>query len=184
VLFDAQSGRVFPAKNGASTQVSATQVSGVFAVKLHKSTPSLEQLKMAAFPHTAKLAAYSSAATHGGVAAADPHRLIIMLMDGALERLAQARGLMERKDYSGRADLINRSVQIIGELQASLNLSAGGEVAANLNALYDYMAMHLLKASLQNDVKLLDEVSTLLRDIRGAWAAIPSEARTAGASAK
>jgi flagellar secretion chaperone FliS len=131
---------------------------------------------MAANPYAAKLAAYNSVSAHGGVAAADPHRLVLMLMDGALERLAMARGCMERKDIAGRAQLINRVVQIIGELQASVDVSKG-DVAANLIALYDYMVRGLLKASLGNDVKQLDEAAKVLTEIRGAWAAIPSEAR-------
>ena len=66
---------------------------------------------------------------------------------------------------------------IIGELNAALDFSAGGQVAANLSALYDYMVRRLLQASLENKVELLDEVARLLQDIRGAWVSIPAEAR-------
>jgi flagellar protein FliS len=131
---------------------------------------------MAASPHVAKLAAYSSASAHGGVAAADPHRLIVMLMDGALERIASARGCMERNDIGGKAQLLNRAIQIIGELRGSLDVTKGAEIAANLDALYDYMGRRLLEASLRNDTKMLDEVTKLLRDLRDAWSQIPKEA--------
>ena len=77
--------------------------------------------------HAAKLAAYSSAQAHGGVAAADPHRLIVMLLDGAIERISTARGCMARGDTSEKARLINRAVSIIGELRNSLDLKAGGQ---------------------------------------------------------
>jgi flagellar protein FliS len=130
---------------------------------------------MAASPHAAKLAAYSSASAHGGVAAADPHRLVLMLMDGALERLAGARGCMERKDIGGKATLLNRAIQIIGELRGSLDSTKGAEIAANLDALYDYMCRRLLQASSKNDVKILDEVAKLLREIRDAWSQLPKE---------
>ena len=128
--------------------------------------------------HAAKLAAYSSAQAHGGVAAADPHRLIVMLMDGALERISTARGCMTRGETSEKARLINRAVSIIGELRNSLDQKAGGQLAVNLGELYDYMGRRLLKATAENRVELLDEVSKLLQDIRTAWVAIPNEART------
>jgi flagellar protein FliS len=123
------------------------------------------------------LAAYQSASAHGGVAAADPHRLIVMLMDGALERIATARGCIERKDIVEKARLLNRAVSIIGELRSSLDMKVGGELAANLAALYEYMSHTLLRANADNSTKLLDEVSKLLQEIRGAWVAIPAQAR-------
>ena len=127
--------------------------------------------------HAAKLAAYSSAQAHGGVAAADPHRLIVMLMDGALERIATARGCMTRGDTAEKARLINRAVSIIGELRSSLDLNSGGPIAVNLGELYDYMCRRLLKATAENRVEMLDEVTKLLNEIRTAWVGIPSEAR-------
>jgi flagellar protein FliS len=139
---------------------------------------------MAASPYAAKLAAYSSASAHGGVAAADPHKLILMLMDGALERIATARGCMERKETAEKARLINRTVSIIGELRSTLDMNAGGQIAANLARLYDYMNNCLLKANLDNSVKLLDEVSRLLHDIRDAWGMIPADARNVARGAR
>ncbi len=130
-----------------------------------------------AAPYAAKLAAYSSAQAHGGVAAADPHKLIVMLMDGALERISTARGCVTRGDMAEKARLLNRCVSIIGELRSSLDFQGGGQLAANLGELYDYMCRRLLKATAENRVEILDEVSKLLHDIRGAWIAIPSEAR-------
>jgi flagellar secretion chaperone FliS len=133
--------------------------------------------EIVAMSHAAKLAAYSSAQAHGGVAAADPHRLIVMLLDGAIERISTARGCMARGDTAEKARLINRAVSIIGELRNSLDLKAGGQLAANLGELYDYMGRRLLKATAENRVELLDEVNKLLHEIRTAWAAIPNEAR-------
>jgi flagellar protein FliS len=127
--------------------------------------------------HAAKLAAYSSAQAHGGVAASDPHRLIVMLLDGALERISTARGCMTRGDTVEKARLLNRAVSIIGELRSSLDLKTGGQIAANLGDLYDYMCRRLLKATSENRPEMLDEVIKLLHEIRGAWVAIPNEAR-------
>jgi flagellar secretion chaperone FliS len=133
---------------------------------------------MAATPYGAKLAAYSSAQAHGGVAAADAHRLIVMLMDGALERIATARGCLARGDTAEKARLLNRAVSIIGELRSSLDPKGGGQIAANLGELYDYMCRRLLKAMAENRVEMLDEVAKLLNEIRTAWVAIPNQART------
>jgi flagellar secretion chaperone FliS len=127
--------------------------------------------------YAAKLAAYSSASAHGGVAAADPHKLIVMLMDGALERICTARGCMTRGETGEKARLLNRAVSIIGELRNSLDVKGGGQIAANLGELYDYMGRHLLKATSENRAEMLDEVSTLLSSIREAWTAIPKEVR-------
>lgn len=132
---------------------------------------------MAAYPQSAPLGAYKNVAAHGGVAAADPHGLILMLLDGALQRLSVARGCIEHGKQTEKAQLLHRVIQIVGELRGSLDMSAGGQIASNLSELYDYMSRRLLSAMLDNKIELLDEVSGLLREIRGAWVAIPQEAR-------
>lgn len=136
---------------------------------------------MAVSPNAAKLAAYSSASAHGGVAAADPHKLVVMLMDGAIERIRAAQGCIERGEMAEKAKLIHRTVAIIGELRGSLDLAAGGPIAANLSELYDYMSRRLLAATLENNTQMLNEVGKLLADIRGAWVAIPQQSRTRSA---
>src|SRR5262245_23426807 len=116
--------------------------------------------------YAAKLAAYNSVSAHGGVAAADPHKLIVMLMDGALERISAARGCMSRGNMVEKAQLLNRAVSIVGELRNSLDMKAGGPIAANLGELYDYMGRRLLKATSENKAEILDEVSGLLHEVR------------------
>ena len=133
---------------------------------------------MNAYARTSNLAAYQNAAAHGGVAASDPHGLVVMLMDGALERIAMARGAMQRNDVTEKARLLNRTVSIVAELRGSLDLSAGGQIAANLSELYDYMNRRLMLALANNQIEPLDEVSKLLTEIRSAWVAIPPQART------
>jgi flagellar protein FliS len=127
---------------------------------------------MAASPYASKLAAYSNASAHGGVAAADPHKLVVMLMDGALERITTARGCINRGEIAEKAQLLNRAVSILGELRGCLDMAKGGAVADNLGELYDYMCRRLLTASSGNRGDVLDEVSTLLHEIRSAWLAI------------
>ena len=126
---------------------------------------------------SSNLAAYQSAAAHGGVAASDPHRLIVMLLDGAIERIATARGCMQRSETAEKGRLINRAISIVGELRTSLDLRNGGQIAANLAELYDYICRRLLSATTENKVEMLDEVSSLLHEIRSAWLAIAPGAR-------
>ena len=110
---------------------------------------------------------------------ADPHELVRMLMDGALERVAEAHGAMNAGQVAQRGECVSRAIAILDGLRVSLNRDAGGELADNLDGLYDYMQRRLLEANLRADPAGLDEVSALLREIRGAWVAIPAEARGA-----
>ncbi len=124
-----------------------------------------------------KLAAYQSVAVHGGLAADDPHHLTLMLMDGALERLNAARGCLERGELGTKAQLLHRVVAIIAELRGSLDHQRGGPLAHNLDDLYEYMARQLLRANAENRVNLVDEVVSLLAEIRAAWVAVPMALR-------
>jgi flagellar protein FliS len=100
-----------------------------------------------------------------------------MLIDGALERIARARGRLEERQLAEKSALLRSAVAIIGELRANLDLRAGGAIAANLDDLYDYMSRQLKAANLQNRIATLDEVSHLLSAIRSAWVAMPVEVR-------
>ena len=120
-----------------------------------------------------KLAAYQSVIVHGGIAADDPHQLTLMLMDGALERIAAARGCLARHDLPGKAHLLQRTASIIAELRGSLDLTRGGVLAQNLNELYDYIVRQVLRANTENRVHYLDEIASLLSDVRSAWVAVP-----------
>jgi flagellar secretion chaperone FliS len=132
---------------------------------------------MKAFNRPSTLAAYQSVAAHGGVAASNPHGLVLMLMDGALERISRARGCIENGATAEKNELLSAAVAIVDELRVSLDLKAGGPIAANLDDLYDYMCRQLMKANLTNRIETLDEVSHLLAEIRAAWIALPAEAR-------
>lgn len=115
---------------------------------------------------------YKQVNTHAQVLDADPHRLIAMLFDGALERIAYARGAMERKDVALKGEFIGKAIAIVGALQDSLDFEQGGEIARNLDSLYDYMQRRLLEANVQNDTAILAEVASLLQEIREGWNAI------------
>ena len=106
---------------------------------------------------------------------ADPHRLIQLLMEAALTRMSQAKGAIQRGDMSVKASLLGRVMEIIDTLQGSLDLSSGGEIANNLNRLYDYMNRRLLSATRENDTDMIDEVMGLLLEVKRGWDGIREE---------
>lgn len=133
---------------------------------------------MSAYARNSKLAAYQSVSVHGAVAGADPHRLVLMLMDGVLERLAVARACIERGDIAKKAQLLHSCTTLIAELRGSLNMEQGGALARNLSDLYEYMARQLLRANVDSNAEFVKEVASLLGEVRSAWVAIgPDVAR-------
>lgn len=115
---------------------------------------------------------YQTVNTQARAVDASPHRLIQMLMEGGLTRLAQARGAMEREQFAMKGELIGKAIGIIGGLRGGLDIANGGELALNLDNLYDYMVRRLSEANLKNSVEPLDEVAALLRDVKAGWDAI------------
>lgn len=112
---------------------------------------------------------YSKMAVQTGIESASPHRLIQMLMEGVLEKLARAKGFMQRNEIRAKGQQIGWAISIIEGLKASLNKAEGGEVAQNLEDLYIYMEQRLIAAGRENDPAILDEVSGLMRQIKEAW---------------
>jgi flagellar protein FliS len=106
---------------------------------------------------------------------ASPHRLIQMLMEGALDKIAFARGQIERKDYAEKGRNITWAISIIHGLSESLDMESGGEIAANLEGLYDYMVRCLVIANKDNNIEKLDEVASLLKEVKSAWDAMPGD---------
>ncbi len=120
---------------------------------------------------------YKKVGTQSDVATASPHRLILMLLDGAQEKINLAKGYMQRGDVALKGNHISWAISIIDGLRMSLDRDAGGDIADNLDALYDYMGRRLAEANMMNDPGMLDEVNGLLQEIRSAWDAIPDELR-------
>jgi flagellar secretion chaperone FliS len=125
------------------------------------------------------LRTYRNVSAQSALADSSPHQLILMLFDGAIAKTAGAIGHMRHGETAEKARLISGSMAIIDSLRGSLDHAAGGELAGNLDRLYDYMNRRLLEANLKNDTRLLDEVVSLLKAIREAWNAIPQEYRGA-----
>lgn len=138
---------------------------------------------MGAFNQATPLSAYQETGK-SDLAYADPHRLISMLMDGALDRIARARHAMLQERVAQKGELIGNAITIITGLKGCLNMEAGEALSANLADLYDYMCRRLVQANAADDDSLLDEVTGLLGEIRFAWDAIPESAkRPAGGDA-
>lgn len=122
---------------------------------------------------TSVVKAYAKIGVESGVSAADPHKLISMLYQGALLAIANAKNGIMNKDIPAKGSAISKAISIIEEgLNASLDKSVGGELVQNLSSLYEYMAMRLLIANLKNDMGALDEVARLLSDLKDAWESI------------
>ena len=125
---------------------------------------------------------YQSIRAHASVAAADPYRLVQLMLDNVLQRIAAARGHLERGEVARKGEQISKAIAVIGALSGSLNLEAGGEIAANLKALYEYSTLRLVRANALNEAAGFDEVMTLVRRIKEGWDGIGNEARPAPAS--
>ncbi|HWU84857.1 MAG TPA: flagellar export chaperone FliS [Rhodocyclaceae bacterium] len=121
-------------------------------------------------------AAYTQVGVETGVVAANPHKLILMLFDGAIMALGSAKRNMAEKNTAAKGEDISRAIEIIDNgLRVSLDLEAGGELAERLFALYDYMTVRLLHANLHNDLPAIEEVSRLLGELRSAWQEIADD---------
>ena len=121
---------------------------------------------------------YRAVEVQGGVTDASPHQLVSMLLTGAADRVAAARGAITRGDTARRGELISGAIAIIDSLRASLDHERGGEISANLAALYDYLEQGLVEASVASDGSRLDEVGALLAELRAAWEGIPQDVRS------
>jgi len=115
---------------------------------------------------------YQSVGVHSGVMDASPHRLIQMLMEGVLQRIAQAKGNVKRKEVANKAVNITKAINIVAGLRSSLDVAQGGEIAANLDSLYEYMLNRLMLANAKSDEDILDEVATLMISIKLSWDSI------------
>ena len=121
---------------------------------------------------------YKQVDCYTGVTEADPHQLVQMLLDGALGKIAVAIGLITRSETAQKGEIIGQAISIVGGLRSSLDMTNGGEIAANLDGLYVYIERRLLESNLNNDVAILDEVASLLREVKTAWESIPQESRS------
>mgnify|MGYP000923215381 CR=1 FL=1 len=108
---------------------------------------------------------------------ADPHTLISLIMQHILGNLAAAKGAIGREDIQVRTKTLNKVIGLIGELQDSLDMEKGGELSSNLYDLYAYMISQVTKSNMKNIVEPLNEVSSLITEIKAGWDGIPEDIR-------
>jgi len=121
------------------------------------------------------LQSYRKVSVESEISVASPHRIIQMMFEGALQRLAQSRYAIENNDVANKGIYIGKAIGIITGLNNSLNMEEGGDIPTNLSALYDFMLRRISEANLNNDVQAIDDVSEILRTIKEGWDAIPPE---------
>ncbi|MCG8537911.1 MAG: flagellar export chaperone FliS [Pseudomonadales bacterium] len=119
---------------------------------------------------------YAQMKKQTGVEGANPHQLIGMLYQGALDNLQQALGCIERKDFEGRGKHLGRVITILGGLQSFLDHEKGGDISKNLDSLYEYMSVRLYDASMNKSAEPVEEVIKLLREVKAGWDGIAQQA--------
>jgi flagellar protein FliS len=129
-------------------------------------------------PRTA-ISEYVQAGTQ--IADIEPYKAVQMLLEGAMDRIASAKGYMQHGDIALKGEHFGKAANIIEGLRAGLDRQSGGDVAENLESLYGYMQRRLLEANLHNNAALADEVLGLLGEIKQAWDAISDSARNTAA---
>lgn len=122
------------------------------------------------------ISAYKKAGADAAVEVNDPHKLILLLFSGAQAALGSARAAIQLNQIAVKGESISKAIDIVSNgLKVSLDLETGGQIAEQLEALYDYMVLRLLNANAKNDLKALEEVSGLLEEIHSAWRGIAPE---------
>ncbi len=109
------------------------------------------------------------------VKTANPLQLVVMMYDAAICSIQEAKEQVSRRDIAGRSRSINKCISIISELQSCLNLKLGGEIAASLDRLYDYMKRRMFAANVEQSVEPLEETESLLENLRSAWSELVSQ---------
>ena len=115
---------------------------------------------------------YGQVQVTAGVQDASSQRLIAMLYEGLLTRIAQAKGALNQKDLKTKGDKITEAMNIVMGLREFLDKDKGGELASNLDLLYDYIYRTLLQAHIKNDAEKLNECRDLILKVSSAWSEI------------
>ena len=123
------------------------------------------------------LQSYKNVGAYGNLAEASPYQVVQVMLDAVLSRIAEASGHLERGEVAAKGEKIGKALAIIEALMLGLDKQRGGDLAQNLERLYDYASRTLLKANLENRSDLLKEVTSLLREIKLGWDGIAPPAK-------
>lgn len=115
---------------------------------------------------------YQKVNSHAQASEATPHRLVQMLMEAGLDRIAQAKGAIGRKDIASKGVLIGKAIEIVGGLREGLDMENSADTLTRIDNLYVYMMKRLAEANIKSDPKILDEVGGLLGTVKEGWDAI------------
>lgn len=119
---------------------------------------------------------YSTVNAYGAAEADNGLQLILSMMSGAQDRIAAARGHLERQETQQKGEQLGKAIGLIDGLRGALDHAGGTEIAGNLDALYEYMTRRLVEANAQDAVEPLEEVGVLLGEIREAWEQVMAQA--------
>ena len=121
------------------------------------------------------LQAYKQVSVNAQLASASPHRIIQMLYSGAIERLIQGKAAMEQGKIAVKCERLSKALDIVLSLRDCLSMEEGGDIAKNLDALYDFMGSEISRANAENVTQPIDDVIGMLREIKSAWDQIPTQ---------
>ena len=120
---------------------------------------------------------YQQVSNQQAVDGASPHRLIQMLLEGAIQRMAEAKGAMQRGEVANKGVAIGKAISIVGGLSDSLNLEVPGDLSENLQGLYQYAVDCLMEANLKNDQSKIDDALKVIKTIKEGWDGIAEEVK-------
>jgi flagellar protein FliS len=121
------------------------------------------------------LQAYKKVSIDSQLSAASPHKVIQMLMAGAIERLIQGKAAMQQGNTAVKGERLGKALDIVISLRTCLSMDDGGDIASNLDSLYDFMIRQISHANQNNESQPIDDVVDMLREIKSAWDQIPAE---------
>ncbi|HAS6349889.1 flagellar export chaperone FliS [Vibrio sp. IRLE0018] len=121
------------------------------------------------------LQAYKKVSVDSQLSAASPHKVIQMLMAGAIERLIQGKAAMQAGNIPVKGERLGKALDIIIALRSCLSMDDGGDIARNLDQLYEFMITQISGANHKNDPTMIDDVIDIIREIKSAWDQIPNE---------
>jgi flagellar protein FliS len=119
--------------------------------------------------------AYANNYVETSVSEATPYKLVKLLYEAGLKNIAVIKVFIQRKDMEKKSEFVSKLMGVLYGLRGGLDLQTGGDVAANLYALYDYMIRTSFQGSAKNDLSKFEEVEDLLKDLNDAWAQMPVE---------
>jgi flagellar protein FliS len=121
------------------------------------------------------LQAYKKVSVDSQLSEASPHKVIQMLMAGAIERLVQGKAAMEQGNIPVKGERLGKALDIVISLRSCLSMDEGGDVAQNLDQLYEFMISQITLANAENNPQAIDDVVDIIREIKSAWDQIPNE---------